>query len=668
MMKINIVGWRGLLHSYSIIAETYCIGLMKNPDNVIYFTEYPLYQNSWTRAKASVMDNLPTPNEPVDVSIKFVFPYDITPDSNAKCTIVFITSEFNYVSSLLDAGDLCENVWIATPSEYSKRGIIASGIPVDRILVVPHGYDRVPVKISKREIRKRLCIPENDFIFYHASSMTGNKNVKSLLLAFEFLYRENPNITLLLKGMQSVYGSNEKFIEVVQQLRVQMTGNAIQQLPSEKKYIYSGGDLSIEEMAEFYELADCYVSPFIAEGFNLPVLESLCHGTPVICTSNGPPDEFAKNGVYFIDSDLCHNGEKISVNGNDMDKRIYFPNIVHLLELMRKITTNKPRVDSEFFKNNYSTETIGRVFNKVINSIVPKAKEQYVIILDDDTNTQSILDNLAQYCGNAHVCVCVGAMKKYTSGKLIIECVIKDKTCNTPYGMCTMVFNTFKLSKCIWIRNDFIFLCDPRSYASTQTKTQNIVFNNGQIYMIVHNNANGIVTKNIPIDSLSVILKSPMQKDKPKYKWVPKRNNVHMLFRFDGNVYKKIYFALNDTNTNSMKHIIYVETVSDIVALLRSCHVAIIDSSTINTYSSICKSAPVTLAFNQQTLPTVEASHLEKEKIFVYPEIVEYFFQYIYPRKNVQFDLLVLPSDKTEEYYRRLDKNKLIKKVITKIE
>ena len=138
-----------------------------------------------------------------------------------------------------------------------------------------------------------------------------------------------------------------------------------------------------------------------------------------------------------------------------------------------------------------------------------------------------------------------------------------------------------------------------------------------------------------------------------------------MLFRYDGNIYKKIYFAQNDTNTNNMKYIIYEEVVPEIVSLLRNCHVAIMDQNTINTYNAIYKSSPLTLAFNQDTIPTCDA-YIDKEKLFVYPEIIEYFFQYIYPHKTIPFDLLVLPSNKTEEYYRKLDNRKLIKQIIFK--
>ena len=45
-------------------------------------------------------------------------------------------------------------------------------------------------------------------------------------------------------------------------------------------------------MAQLYQMADAYVSPYAAEGFNLPALEAAACGLPLICTTGGPTDDF----------------------------------------------------------------------------------------------------------------------------------------------------------------------------------------------------------------------------------------------------------------------------------------------------------------------------------------------------------------------------------------
>jgi glycosyltransferase involved in cell wall biosynthesis len=47
-------------------------------------------------------------------------------------------------------------------------------------------------------------------------------------------------------------------------------------------------------MADLLRAADFYVAPYLAEGFNLPVLEAAACGLAVICTGGGPTDEFTE--------------------------------------------------------------------------------------------------------------------------------------------------------------------------------------------------------------------------------------------------------------------------------------------------------------------------------------------------------------------------------------
>ena len=62
--------------------------------------------------------------------------------------------------------------------------------------------------------------------------------------------------------------------------------------------------LSSDELAELMACADVYVSPYKAEGFNLPVLESMALGVPVIITKGGPTDDFT-NAAFakYVDSE-----------------------------------------------------------------------------------------------------------------------------------------------------------------------------------------------------------------------------------------------------------------------------------------------------------------------------------------------------------------------------
>src|SRR5262249_9138826 len=54
-------------------------------------------------------------------------------------------------------------------------------------------------------------------------------------------------------------------------------------------------------LCRLFRQAACTVYPSLYEGFGYPVLDSLLHGTPVLCSFNSSLKEFAAPGVYFFD-------------------------------------------------------------------------------------------------------------------------------------------------------------------------------------------------------------------------------------------------------------------------------------------------------------------------------------------------------------------------------
>src|SRR5262249_35853146 len=93
---------------------------------------------------------------------------------------------------------------------------------------------------------------------------------------------------------------------------------------------YIGESLSFAEMARLYDLADCYVSPYYAEGFNMPVLEAAACGLPVICTAGGATDDFTTPDFALrIDSKPAR-----VPSGANNERLARAPSAPHLLEHM----------------------------------------------------------------------------------------------------------------------------------------------------------------------------------------------------------------------------------------------------------------------------------------------------------------------------------------------
>lgn len=67
---------------------------------------------------------------------------------------------------------------------------------------------------------------------------------------------------------------------------------------------------SNEYMGSLFRCANVYVAPYQAEGFNLPVLESLASGTPVIIPHGGSTDDFTRKRftryIHAVISETVH--------------------------------------------------------------------------------------------------------------------------------------------------------------------------------------------------------------------------------------------------------------------------------------------------------------------------------------------------------------------------
>ncbi len=95
---------------------------------------------------------------------------------------------------------------------------------------------------------------------------------------------------------------------------------------------YIGETLSFEKMAQLDRAADACVSLYLAEGFNMPALEAIACGLPVICTKGGPTDDFTT-------PDFAFHVKSTLQEGISNDRQIFrlMPDLEHSIALMKNI-------------------------------------------------------------------------------------------------------------------------------------------------------------------------------------------------------------------------------------------------------------------------------------------------------------------------------------------
>ena len=265
-------------------------------------------ESSESTSDTSSTDDARVAHTPADVTVRVTIDFD-GPQVPSSSTLVLATTENGYLAQEVIWGSSSprlnpNGVLVVVPSEWSRSGMLNSGVKAEDVFVVPHGIDCDlfgPLPADERDRRRADKGWDKSFVFLNISAMTANKNPDLLILAFEDLTKRFNNLKLVLKGNDDLYRSELLL------LSSPTTGAVFQRLRSEGLIEYYGGQMSFSEIALLHQLSDTYVSPYSFEGFNLPVLEAMSVGNPVVVTRGGSTDDFVPDDGSFgykVDADL----------------------------------------------------------------------------------------------------------------------------------------------------------------------------------------------------------------------------------------------------------------------------------------------------------------------------------------------------------------------------
>jgi len=345
--SLIVEGWRFHAHSYAVVNQWQLLALARRPDMAIRIRDKPFLNSQW-KAQADLFTDTDeatlqrlgpaASSDSADVTLRTTFPFDFS-TSNSGITAVFGTTEYQTLQPdmirdpvMFDAIDRREwipDVRVITPSRWSANGFYRAGFDEKQVLIIPHGVDLGlfrPDPMLRAEVRRKLSIPEGAFVFLTVGAMTSNKGIDLLLKAFIEVSRTFPHARLVLKGLDSLYGSKDLLISMLQKIPPHERGRVLKQM------VYLGKSMSFRELAALYCGADAYMSPYRAEGFNLPVLEAAACGLPVLCTMGGPTDDFVLDSfARRVESRL----RPFEVNGRELV--MLEPDLEHLTALMRSV-------------------------------------------------------------------------------------------------------------------------------------------------------------------------------------------------------------------------------------------------------------------------------------------------------------------------------------------
>jgi glycosyltransferase involved in cell wall biosynthesis len=185
-----------------------------------------------------------------------------------------------------------------------------------------------PFAEAERKALRASSKLDDRFVFLNVSAQTRSKGTDLLLKAFARVATKHPEALLVLKGSDGIYRSGNLLQRWVSEVLTQEERQAIK-----GRVRYLGGSLPVGKLASIYQTADVYVTPYRSESFNLPAIEAVASGLPIIATAGGPTDEYTTpDCAVRIGAEL--------VPGTRPNELIRRPNLDELTDAMLDIIGN----------------------------------------------------------------------------------------------------------------------------------------------------------------------------------------------------------------------------------------------------------------------------------------------------------------------------------------
>jgi glycosyltransferase involved in cell wall biosynthesis len=361
MKRVLVEGWRGINHSYAMVNQYQLLELVKRPDIALFHRDISFGPTDWNTVKNSsafpkdmadriAAVNAPSRKQEFDIVFRIAWPFQRT-EENAPRTLTFLTAEYGLGPEHFPASGpnmkrmTAGNAILVTPSSWSKMKLLEFGFPEEKVFVVPHGVSTdifYPLTTEeKKSVRQSIGLTSEDFVFLNLGAMIYNKGIDILVKAFSVILQRHPHAKLVLKDDKNLYRISGA--DVVGQILKNNPQLATTQLLNAVKILSI--TLPVSEMRNLYGMADTYASPYRAEGFNLPIIEAVACGVPVIVTKGGSTDDFCDDRV----------GAKIPAQRIDNTARGYQapgytlePDLEFLISAMEAATTS-PQTGAEDF-------------------------------------------------------------------------------------------------------------------------------------------------------------------------------------------------------------------------------------------------------------------------------------------------------------------------------
>jgi glycosyltransferase involved in cell wall biosynthesis len=201
---------------------------------------------------------------------------------------------------------------VLTVSEDARRRIIDTyRIPDEKITAIPNGpgagAQTLAAGVARDELDAANLAPRRPYILT-VGNLQPRKNLIRLLEAFTVLVTDgHHDVDLLVVGPER-YRAQEV---------IDAAGTVVDR-------VHFTGYLSDRQLAATYTCSRLLVLPSLYEGFGLPAIEAMAHGTPVVASKAGALPEVCGDAALFFDpysvEEMAGAMERVLVDADLRDK------------------------------------------------------------------------------------------------------------------------------------------------------------------------------------------------------------------------------------------------------------------------------------------------------------------------------------------------------------
>jgi len=262
-----------------------------------------------------------------DINLIITHPLHWRANLSAKYQMVYLVWEGDRIPKWIAEECLNPRIEkIICPSEHTFQAAVSSGVHPKKLIMIPHGYnkeDYYPIE-QKREVKPFTFLANKGL-----RNLEDRGGLQYLIKAYLEVFKLEDNTRLVLK-INPAYGIPD-FLKLFPELE------------GRTDVVFHTGELTTKQLNELYNSCDVFVSPTRAEAFNIPCLEALACGKPVISTTFGGQTDFIKenNNGWLIDGELTEVKHELEYEGISW----LTPNMEDLKKTLRMCYDNQNLVE-----------------------------------------------------------------------------------------------------------------------------------------------------------------------------------------------------------------------------------------------------------------------------------------------------------------------------------